>query len=537
MNRAFLLDIVAHQPFAIYRDTSGSHVINPAGWGAPILNLPNGFPTAGTQHLNWPLPGPNDLPGVKYFLVKKGLPVGNVQLTDSFGVSLGTALPGGVLNVLLPGNGHLVVKAKDLIGRILGVANNGVVFSVKNALGQLINLPNNGLLDILDIGIDQNGTWQIGVKQGGQSDGQTIWFNVNVAANPDLDVVYPATGLLSETRELQEGGLVPIRRDAGTPITKLRLNPVNDTNGTYRLSWANSKINIWRDAARTIPVVSDQTTFPANVDTDVFLEGVTKSSAIKDVQVILKLTGPSGDMAQSSVPLTVVDAEFDIQAKFWIREQWINVPWTPVDNFFYNKIAGGDDRDNSNSPGALYRVTQLVTVIPYADLDADGIKDTFAGISYNRKLAGISTLYNKPTSVPSPSDPYSASNRLLSAASPTNSGTADLSRVYLDPLARTANNVIQTRLHGAANDPLITFSSDIDWDITIDIDGANVLVPKFNIAGGRDEYPALEIDIGDSIGRRSPQPFFWLHPLPSNVFGLMGGTLTPLPTPIQGNVR
>lgn len=181
--------VQANEPLAIYRDTSGSHEVNHTTWGAPILNLPNGFPAAGTQYLNWPLPGPNDLPGVQYFLVKKGLPVGTAQLTDSFGVSLGSAIPGSVLNVLLPGNNHLVVTARDLLGRVLTVGHNGVVFSVKNALGQLLNLPNNGILDVLDIGIDQTGTWQIGMKLGSQTDAQTMWFNVNVTASQRMLLV------------------------------------------------------------------------------------------------------------------------------------------------------------------------------------------------------------------------------------------------------------------------------------------------------------------------------------------------------------
>ncbi len=105
---------------------------------------------------------------------------GNATITFSNGTAV-TVSSTGTLGLTLPsGTPSILAQAADTAGTLLNVANNKVVFSVKNTLGQVISVPKNGLLDILNVGIDLSGQWQIGVKQGGQSDGQTVWIPVNV---------------------------------------------------------------------------------------------------------------------------------------------------------------------------------------------------------------------------------------------------------------------------------------------------------------------------------------------------------------------
>jgi hypothetical protein len=366
-----------------------------------------------------------------------------------------------------------------------------------------------------------------------------------VAAQPrikllpiDIDVVHPATGEMSESRESSEGGYVAIRRDEGTPITKLKLHKLEGLQGAqFKLSWTSSKLKIWKDEERTQSVTTNSTTFPAGDDTEVFLEGVTKSSSVKDIEVGLKVIIGSTESSPVPIKLTVVEGEFDVQAKMWIREQWIETPFLHPINYSGYKIARGDDRDNRNQQAASYRVSHFTTIIPYKDLDLDGIKDNHSPYLYTRNVPGLSALYLKSTSVPNPSQPYSLSNKLLSTATATNSMPPDVSRMHVDAVTRSDEKKASVRLHGSANDPLVPFSLDIDWDITVAIDATNVLSPKYEIQGTHDDYPAFEIDLEDSIGRRSNQPYFKLHPLPSNVFDLAPGGSITIPANTKGNVR
>jgi hypothetical protein len=121
------------------------------------------------------------------------LPGGTVIQVDGSGNASITFLDGtiitisssGALGLKLPaGAPSLLVQTVDTLGKVLTVQNNKIVFSVKNALGQLIPLPNSGILDIADIGIDTNGIWQIGIKQGTQGDAQAIWIPIDVQVQP-----------------------------------------------------------------------------------------------------------------------------------------------------------------------------------------------------------------------------------------------------------------------------------------------------------------------------------------------------------------
>jgi len=371
--------------------------------------------------------------------------------------------------------------------------------------------------------------------------GSASYGNMTVALLPvDIDVVHPATGEMSESREASEGGLVAIRRDAGTPITKLKLHKLEGmANSQFKLVFG-SKIKLWKhndNGYLSDPIVTGNTTFPADQDTEIYVEGVTKSNTAKDVEVGLKVVIGSTESSPVPIKLTVVDGEFEVQAKMWIREQWIDTPPHPTIHFGGYKIAGGDDRDNNNSPTAAYRVTQKVVIVPYKDLDLDGIKDDHVPFIYKMNSPGLSSLWVKSASVPNPSDPYSASNRFLSTATPSSTAPPDVTRMHIDGLSRTNDKVSRVRFHGAANDPLVPFSFDINWDITVAIDGTDVLEPKYVIEGNHDDYPAFEIDFGDSIGRRSPQPYFWLHPLPSDVFDLAPGGSITIPSTTKGDIR
>ena len=319
-----------------------------------------------------------------------------------------------------------------------------------------------------------------------------------------------------------------------TPVTKLvirKSDALASINGSFRLKFTQAdRYKLYSDAAQTQLVVSEQTEFPPNVETTLYFKG-EKESLFRGGEAI-ELQSKIGNQWQSSetVKLTVVQAEFDFQIKFWIRENWVDVPWHPINNPLNNRIAGGDDRDASTLPTASYRVTQQVTVIPFRDLDADGIAD-----GSDRNVPGTSSFYTKATSVPRPNEPYSDSNKLLPGARPAVTGAPDTSEMMITPQNRLTDNKATIRFHGAVNDPLVWLSANINWDITLTVDSTDPLTPSFSVTGRHDNYPAIEIDMTDSDGPRD-HAYKWLHPLPSNLWDLVDGAEIDVPPETQGEL-
>jgi len=78
----------------------------------------------------------------------------------------------------------------------------------------------------------------------------------------------------------------------------------------------------------------------------------------------------------------------------------------------------------------------------------------------------------------------------------------------------------------------VLFAADIDWDLNVTIDATDPINLKYEIGGAHDDYPAIEVnmkfDAKDPTPATTPfttipQPYFKLHPLPSNVFALSNG--------------
>ncbi len=344
----------------------------------------------------------------------------------------------------------------------------------------------------------------------------TNLITTGVVVKVDLDVIHPAGGELTEAAEDSDGGFVAVKRDDDTPVTQLLLRKIEPLalGGQYKVVFSSSKLKVWQNSNGTGAVISDQTTFDAIVTTTLYLEGLSKSASIGAEEISLIWVDSSGGEHDcgEKVNFTVVRAEFDLQAKMWIREQWIDVPIHPIANPLNNKIAGGDDRDNRNDPGASYRVSTVVTVIPFEVLDEDGIKDGSAN-----HIPGLSTLYIREDSLPYPDEEdYSPTNRLLPGATPNDSEPPGTSRMHLDPVTSVDAQIATVRFYGEANDPLIPLSCDIDWDFSVTIDASDPLDPTYLAEGAHDNYPAFEVDLQGQGGARF-QPYYWLHAWPSQV--------------------
>lgn len=160
-----------------------------------------------------------------------------------------------------------------------------------------------------------------------------------------------------------------------------------------------------------------------------------------------------------------------------------------------------------------------VTIIPFKDLEEDGIKDD----SYKDAI-GESYNYRKDGSVPDPGAGYSATNRLLPQPILTQSGRAgtgglenpstSIERYGVD------ENAVRFRLKGSADNPIVNPSPAIDWDfqIAITVNNANVLAPKWLLLGDwQDGFPGYEIYIRDSDGDQGDNkgaPIYQYDPIP-----------------------
>ena len=123
----------------------------------------------------------------------------------------------------------------------------------------------------------------------------------------DLDIVQPATGEVAEGSEDStsafvekgKGGLVAIRRNTDTPLTKLviRALPSLPLFSRFRLKFdstlTSGKIKIWNDQECTDPVISGQTEFSNVVDRMIYVEGVKEGlggdlKILQDVKMALQ---------------------------------------------------------------------------------------------------------------------------------------------------------------------------------------------------------------------------------------------------------
>jgi hypothetical protein len=379
----------------------------------------------------------------------------------------------------------------------------------------------------------------------------------------DLDIVHPRGGELDEAKQHDptQGGLVAVRRGDITkpdgfrpePLTKLVIRANSSVQG---LKWklrfnAGNNFKIWQDVERAQEVVSEQTEFDPTQDVTLYFEGLKKSGSVGSESVTLLAMIDSTSVETEKVYFTVVEAQVLIQVRFWIREGWIDLPPHPQNPIPNYKIAGGDRRDNSldwepgkgtpplaAAPG--YRVAQEVVMQPFEELNpivinAGDVVTIFkpgirAGSDEDR--SGVTSLFLKHGAVPFSALPYDAIvNELLATATPTGTAPPPTDRMHIES-SRSSDRKGTVRFYGAVSDPLVLFAADIDWDLSVTIDATDPINLKYEIGGSHDDYPAIEVnmkfDAKDPNPTTTPfttipQPYFKLHPLPSNVFDLMNG--------------
>jgi hypothetical protein len=319
----------------------------------------------------------------------------------------------------------------------------------------------------------------------------------------DIDFVHPATGEMNESRETSEGGYIAIRKDAETPVTKLKLHKLEGMpSAEFKVTFSSSKIKIWKDAGRTQEVTSDSTTFPANVDTELFLEGVEKSTTAKEIEIGLKVKIGSTESSAVTAKATVVQSEFKTTIQAFIPYLWIDVPANrlpnvipPLTGAISDAVARGDNRSYDSTLNETYRARQTFIVTPFADLTTEKIKP-----DSNEGDAGLSIHYKKSVSVPEAEQgqTYGNSFVLNPLVIRQEQGTVDI------PTAGNIQSIDSKRFtfqaHMAAWEGVIgpTVSEPIVWNLTFGFDVRNPVLIKVLASGTRKGFPAYEIYVSNS---------------------------------------
>ncbi len=332
----------------------------------------------------------------------------------------------------------------------------------------------------------------------------------------DIDFVHPATGEMNESRETSEGGYIAIRQDEETPVTKLKLHKLEGmASAELKLTFSSSKIKIWKDPGRTQAVTSDSTVFPADVDTELFLEGVEKSATAKDIEIGLKVKIGSTESPVVTAKATVVQSEFPIILRAFIPYKWTQPDVSPTT---YTIAAEGDNRGLVLSDGPFssvpFRVRQKIIITPYADLTTQtDIVDESIG-----DTAPLSRHYDKNVAVPVGERSGIHGYSLISGILPRDSGAPTLPVNKFEFKTRTSSRNITYRLEASGEDGALPWyvpgfaAPNIDWKYDIKVDCTDPAKPKVNAKGERDGFPAYEILVITSDGTIK-EIYYWRPPV------------------------
>jgi len=329
------------------------------------------------------------------------------------------------------------------------------------------------------------------------NDKPTSWSGSLLPA--DIDFVHPATGEMNENRENSEGGYIAIRKDEETPVTKLKLHKLEGiASAEFKLTFGPSKIKIWKDKNRTQTVTSDQTTFPASVDTELFLEGVEKSDSARDVEIGLKVKIGSIECSVLTSRATVVQSECKTTIQAFIPYLWVDVPlnwlpnWIPGTDAISNAVAIGDNRGYDDSLSRSFRVRQTMVVIPFADLASDQTKT-------NDAIPAASEHYRKSTSVPQGEQSQEHGYYFTSTPELIGGPSDGLITGPYETIVPVSSQKVSITTNLWANEGIFGIASlPIRWNMTFTFDISDPVLPRVSLTGQRSGFPAFEVYVQDS---------------------------------------
>ena len=357
----------------------------------------------------------------------------------------------------------------------------------------------------------------------------------------DLDIVHPATGELDEVREDTIGGYVAKEHRTGIQ-TKLRLHPVDIDGASFRLKFdSDQKYRLLKEDETEI--VSESTVFPADEASEIIIEGSEYSEQGTQEEIILQLVLPGGQVVDGdSVKFSVVPAQFEVFFKAFIPYQWVRIIGHPL--FDGRVVAKGDYRDFADDVSASTRMGQVAIIIPYPDLDANGI-GSITGEEFAVNWTGTtehydySDLTNIPIYAHQGLEPQ---NVFVAGATPSDSGIAATDEMHiLPPSNRNPNaNMVTISFNGSAGEPIVIGAWPIDYEIDITIDSADPLAPTFKVTGWQDGFPAYEgyarpLNLDNGSSGFTPL-YQWKPPLSATVLRLGITDNETLPNDVEGAI-
>lgn len=359
----------------------------------------------------------------------------------------------------------------------------------------------------------------------------------------DLDIVHPATGELDEAKEDSVGGYVAKEYRTGLQ-TKLRIHPTDIEGVDFRLKFnSNGRYRLLKEDGTE--VISESTVFSADTVSNITIEGSEYSEQKAEEEVIVQLVSATGHVADGdSVRFSVVPAQFEMFFKAFIPYQWVRILGHPLyDN---RVVAKGDDRDFADDVSASTRMGQVAIVIPYPDLDANGI-GSISGGEFAVSWTGTTEHYNY-TDLTNPfttaaHQGLEPQTRIIEGSSPADSGVAPTDEMYiLPPDSRDPNtNKVTISFNGSAGEPIVIGAPPIDYEIDITIDSSDPLAPTFKVTGWQDGFPAYEgyarpLDLDNSSSGFTPM-YQWQPELSATVLRLGVTHNETLPDDVEGSIN
>lgn len=347
----------------------------------------------------------------------------------------------------------------------------------------------------------------------------------------DIYIVHPVTGELPEYmedsnsesyHESGKGGLIALRRTENTPMTKLVLRPIGglDSGARQRIKFTsamfNGKINVWSDPDRTQAVISQQTEFPANETTTLFLEG-EEVSLTGDVQITQQVSSNGSWVDGDSVSTIVVHAEIPVVLRCFIPHKWtageapIPVDMTfhllpPHYRFVFSNTVGGN-RQNYSMQGfddePEFKLAQQVIMTPYKELHATADLEQ----ERDKKKTHSSDFYKRSEDVPASDQGLNFGEAFVPGATPNwtfappdpedqyeNSGRSG-KKTYLT--ASLSGEVGAPRLIPSFTIPNIDFKYEIEME-RMETGGAPYI--RVQVKATCNRYPAYEALVENSDG-------------------------------------
>jgi hypothetical protein len=262
------------------------------------------------------------------------------------------------------------------------------------------------------------------------------------------------------------------------------------------------------------------------VDTELFFEGVEKSSAAKDIEIGLKVKIGSTEETAAKARATVVQSEFPVILRAFIPYKWTQPDISPTT---YTIAAEGDNRGLAlTEQNVTFRVRQKINITPYADLST-------ATDIVNKRVADkalISRHYDKNMAVPIGERSGIHGYNLIDGIQPRDSGEPTLPVKTFEFKTRASSRNITYYLELSGEDGALPWyvpafaAPNIDWKYDIKVDCTDPAKPKINVKGERDGFPAYEILVTTSDGTIK-EIYYWRPTVNVQVgFG-------PLTTPIS----